>query len=94
VKTFEYELFKVGSNGKTLLEIFQAMHPVAAKKIDPDAPIEEQADSFVEKLKANKAKSELSHRLAVTLAEDAAARNNFTVPEYIKAAIKWVSTGE
>jgi len=93
-KTFEYELFKAGSNSKTLLEIFQEMHPIAAKKIDPDASIEEQADSFLEKLTANKAKSELSHNLAVKLAEDAEGRKNFTVPEYIKAAIKWVSKGE
>lgn len=93
-KTFEYELFKAGSNSKTLLEIFKSMHPIAAKKINPCASIEEQADSFLEKLTANKAKSELSHNLAVKLAEDVEARKNFTVPEYIKAAIKWVSMGE
>lgn len=93
-KTFEYELFKAGSNSETLLKIFQEMHPIAAKKIDSAASIEEQADSFLEKLKANKAKSELSHNLAIKLSEDAEVRKRFTVPEYIKAAIKWVSKGE
>lgn len=93
-KTFEYELFKAGANCKMLLEIFQKMHPIAAKKIDSDASTEEQADSFLEKLTLNKAKSELSHNLAVKLADDVQMRKNFTVPEYIKAAIRWVSKGE
>jgi len=93
-KTFEYELFKAGANCKMLLEIFQKMHPIAAKKIDPDASTEEKADSFLEKLTLNKAKSELSHNLAVKLADDVQMRKNFTVPEYIKAAIRWVSKGE
>ncbi len=93
-KTFEYELFKAGANSKILLEIFQQMHPVSAKKIDSNVSIEEQANSFHQKLTLNKAKSELSHNLAVKLGDDVQARNNFTVPEYIKAAIKWVSKGE
>lgn len=92
-KTFEYELFKAGSNSKTLLEIFKIMHPIAAKKIDTNASIEEQARSFLEKITANKAKSELSHNLAVKLADDAEMRKEFTVPEYIKTAIHWVTKG-
>ena len=70
------------------------MHPTAAKKIDSDASVEEQADSFLEKITVNRAKSELSHNLAIKLAEDEKTRENFTVPQYIKAAIKWVSMGE
>lgn len=93
-KTFECELFKAGSNSKTLLNIFQEMHPTAANKIDCDASVEEQTDSFLEKITVNRAKSELSHNLAIKLAEDEKMRENFTVPEYIKAAIKWVSMGE
>ena len=93
-KTFEYELFKTGSNKDVLLELFSEMHPVAAGRIEAGNSIDEYASNFLEKVVSNKAKSELSHRLALKLEGDTKARDNFTVPEYIVTAIQWVTKGE
>lgn len=93
-KTFEYELFKTGDNKKILLEIFSEMHPVAAGRIKSGASTNEHADNFLDKIVSNKAKSELAHRLAMKLESNTDARNNFTVPEYIENAIRWVTKGE
>jgi putative ATP-dependent endonuclease of OLD family len=93
-RTFEFELFKAGNNRNILLEIFREMHPVAAGKIKEGDSIEEHALNFLEKVTSNKAKSELAHKLALRLEEDAGARSNFSVPAYIENAIKWVVKGE
>jgi putative ATP-dependent endonuclease of OLD family len=93
-KTFEYALFRTGSNSKLLLEILKTLHPIAAGKIDPVDSLEERADAFLQKVTSNKAKSELAHNLAVRLADDIEARKTFAVPEYIEAAVKWVLKGE
>ncbi len=93
-KTFEIELFKAGNNKGILLDIFREMHPIAAGRIEEGVSIEEHADNFLEKVNSNKAKSELSHRLAIKLESDAILRNAFTVPNYIRDAIKWVVKGE
>jgi putative ATP-dependent endonuclease of the OLD family len=93
-KTFEIELFKSGNNKDVLLGIFSEMHPTAADRIDEGASIEEYADNFLKKINSNKAKSELAHRLAIKLESDAESKNNFTVPDYIRDAIKWVVKGE
>ncbi len=92
-ETFEFELFKAG-NKDLLLSIFNEMHPRAAQSITEGNSIEEHARSFIDKVISNKAKSELSHRLSVLLAEDRDIRNNFKVPEYIQNAIRWVINGE
>lgn len=92
-RTFEFELF-ISGNKDILLEIFTAMHPIAAGRIVADADIKIHATNFLEKVISNKAKSELSHRLAVKLSSDAEARNSFAVPEYIKSAIKYAVKGE
>ncbi|MGO9315800.1 MAG: ATP-dependent nuclease [Syntrophobacteraceae bacterium] len=93
-KTFEIELFKSGNNKDILLEIFGEMHPTAAGRIEEGASIDEHANSFLEKINSNKAKSELAHCLAIRLESDAGLRNEFTVPDYIRSAIKWVVKGE
>lgn len=93
-KTFEIELFKAGNNKDVLLGILKEMHPIAVDRIEEGASIEEHADNFLEKVNSNKAKSELSHRLAVKLESDANLRMTFTVPNYIQDAIKWVVKGE
>lgn len=93
-KTFEYELFKTGNNKDILISIFTEMHPIAASRVIQSGSIEDCAASFVERVKSNKAKSELAHRLALKLEEDNAARLAFKVPEYIARAIKWVVKGE
>lgn len=93
-KTFEIELFKAGDNKDILLEMFGEMHPTAAGRIEEGASIDEHANSFLEKINSNKAKSELAHCLAIRLESDAGLRNEFTVPDYIKSAIKWVAKGE
>jgi putative ATP-dependent endonuclease of OLD family len=92
-ETFEFELFKVG-NKDLLLLIFKDIHPKSAQNISEGDTIEEHARNFIDKVKSNKAKSELSHRLSVLLSENEAVRNNFKVPEYIKNAIRWVVKGE
>ena len=93
-KTFEIELFKSGNNKDVLLDIFREMHSIAAGRIEEGASIEEHADNFLEKVNSNKAKSELAHRLAIKLESDAESKTNFTVPVYIRDAIKWVVKGE
>jgi len=93
-KTFEIELFKAGNNKDLLLGIFKEMHPAAASRIEEGNSIDEHAQNFLEKVIANKAKSELAHSLAIRLENDADMRNEFTVPNYIKDAIKWVVKGE
>ena len=93
-KTFEYTLFKAGLNRDILLEIFKEMHPVASTRIEPGTSLDEHAYNFLKKVESNKAKSELSHRLALRLENDTDAFTRFTVPEYIKNAIKWVTKGE
>jgi len=93
-KTFEIELFKSGNNKDVLLHIFKEMHPVAAGRIEEGSSIVEHADNFLEKVKSNKAKSELAHRLAIKLESNAELRDGFSVPDYITNAIKWVVKGE
>ena len=93
-KTFEIELFKSGNNKDVLLDIFKEMHPIAAGRIEEGASIEEHADNFLEKVNSNKAKSELAHRLAIKLESDTGLRDGFSVPDYIRDAIKWVVKGE
>jgi len=92
-RTFEFELFIAG-NKNILLEIFKEMHPVSAAKIVAVADIKIHAAAFLQKVIANKAKSELAHRLAVKLASDAVARSAFIVPTYIQNAIKYAVKGE
>jgi len=93
-KTFEIELFKAGNNKDVILDIFSEMHPIAARRIEDGTSIEEHADNFLAKVNSNKAKSELSHRLAIKLESDTDLRNSFSVPDYISDAIKWVVKGE
>jgi len=93
-KTFEIELFKAGNNKEILLEIFGKMHPTAAGRIKEGASIDEHAHNFLEKVNSNKAKSELAHCLAIRLEGDAGLRDEFTVPDYIQGAIRWVVKGE
>jgi putative ATP-dependent endonuclease of OLD family len=88
--TFEFELFIAGDNKKLLLEIFNEMHPTSASRIVADTDIKKHALNFLEKVISNKAKSELSHRLALKLSTEEEARKNFTIPEYIQNAIKSV----
>jgi len=93
-KTFEIELFKAGNNKDILLEIFEEMHPTAVGRIEEGISIDEHAQNFLEKVNSNKAKSELAHCLAIRLESDAGLRDEFTVPDYIKGAIRWVVKGE
>jgi putative ATP-dependent endonuclease of OLD family len=92
--TFEYELFTAGDNKDILLDVFAEIHPIASGKIDKGNSLEDYAINFVEKLTANKAKSELAHSLALKLQNELDTRNRFTVPDYVKKAIKWVVKGE
>lgn len=92
-RTFEFELFIAG-NKDVLLEIFAEMHPVAASRIKEDADIKIHGSNFLKKVVSNKAKSELSHRLAVKLINDNLARKEFLVPVYIQNAIKYAVKGK
>jgi putative ATP-dependent endonuclease of OLD family len=70
------------------------MHPIAADRIEEGTSLEEHANNFLEKVNSNKAKSELAHQLAIKLESNAELRNGFSVPDYIRDAIKWVVKGE
>lgn len=76
------------------MEIFREMHPVASDNISFTDNLDEYATNFLKKVESNKAKSELSHRLALKLENDDDKFSKFTVPEYIEKAIKWVTKGE
>ena len=91
--TFEYELFMCGNNKETLLSIFGNLKPKAAANIEPGDSLSSYAFAFGEKVKANKAKSELAHSLAIELEQNAALRNSFVIPQYIQNAIKWIVNG-
>lgn len=93
-RTFEYELFMTGNNKSILIEIFKEMRPRAANNIEEGTNQQEYAKNFVDKVAANKAKSELAHQLSVKLQDEQETRENFTVPPYIERAIKWVIKGE
>lgn len=96
--TLEHELFVTGENKKLLLSIFKKMHPTAHKNIEIDQNLDQHAKNFLMKVESNKAKSELAHRLAITLEEYFADKEKttqeiFTVPVYIEKAIKYVVKG-
>jgi putative ATP-dependent endonuclease of OLD family len=92
--TFEYELFIAGSNKDILLEIFKTIKPKAAANINAGSSLAEFGIDFVSKVKKNKAKSELAHRLAIALDGSAELRAKFTVPKYIQDAVIWVVEGK
>jgi putative ATP-dependent endonuclease of the OLD family len=92
--TFEFELFIAGNNKEILLAIFSEMHPTSCARIVSDINIKKYASNFMEKLVSNKAKSELAHQLAVKLISDPVAMKDFTIPNYIKDAIKYVIKGD
>ncbi len=76
------ELFDV--NEELLRSIYKKMHTQTTIK---------DVSEFLEKLKSNKDKSELAHRLAVKLSKNDEAYDNVTVPQYIKDALMWVIEG-
>jgi putative ATP-dependent endonuclease of OLD family len=86
--TFEYELFK--SNEILLTGIYALMHP---RTTLVGESTEDRGKDLLSKLKSNKDKSELAHRIAIKLDDDAEAKSSFIVPEYISKAIKWVVAG-
>lgn len=92
-KTFEFELVIASEFNRDLaLEIYREMHPLT--EIEPGTNLEEQAWNFVETIDRQKSKSDFAHRLAIRLDEDAAAKAAFVVPDYISAAIKYVTDSE
>jgi len=93
-RTFEYELFMAGNNKDILIEVFKEMHPRAADNIEEGANQQEHAKNFIEKVTANKAKSELAHQLSIKLQDEQETLDYFKVPLYIERAIKWVVKGE
>jgi putative ATP-dependent endonuclease of OLD family len=92
--TFEYELFTEGNNKDALLNIFRSIKPKATDNIYSGDSLESHARAFVNKVQANKSKSELAHRLAIELGQNEALRDSFVIPEYIQHAIRWVIKGE
>ena len=92
--TFEYELFMAGDNKALLLDTFKAIKPKAAGNINPGNTLSDHGKDFLKKLENNKAKSELAHRLAVTLEASPELRAKFVVPDYIQQSIRWVVEGK
>jgi putative ATP-dependent endonuclease of OLD family len=77
-KTFEYDLFKESTqNSKIMKEVYKGMHPKTEIK---------NADEFLEKLESNKDKGEFAQKLASRINV-----SNFSIPEYIKNSIEWVT---
>ena len=80
--TFEKEIFN--QNEVLVKTVYGQMH--SKTQIN-------DVNDLLDKLKSNKDKSELAHKLSVRLSESQEDFNNFTVPEYIQNAIKWVIKG-
>lgn len=92
--TFEYELMKASSfNLRLIHSIYKTIHP-RLNSLSPQETIEKKAYHILKKLYSNKDKSELAHRLSVTLDEYSHLRKRFIVPTYIQEGIKWVTKGE
>ena len=82
-KTFEKELYD--QNEELIKDIYQKMHVQT---------IIDNVSTFLDKLKSFRDKSELAHKLAITLSEKNEDYDNFKVPAYIITAIKWVIEGK
>ena len=80
--TFEKEIFN--QNELLVKTVYGQMH--SQTQIN-------DVNDLLDKLKSNKDKSELAHKLSVRLSESRKDFNNFTVPEYIQNAIRWVIKG-
>jgi putative ATP-dependent endonuclease of the OLD family len=80
--TFEKELFSIQGNQVLIKEVYQSMHPRTEILT---------SDIFIEKIVSNKDKAEFAQKLAAKIEEKDrnGEVNFFTVPEYIKNAIKW-----
>jgi len=81
--TFEKEIFN--QNDVLVKTVYGQMH--SQTQIS-------DVNDLLNKLKSNKDKSELAHKLSVRLSESQEDFDDFTVPEYIQKAIKWVIEGE
>lgn len=92
--TFEYALMiESEDNFRIIKNIYQDMHSGTDLLQDSD-PLKDRAMNLLYKLYSNKDKSELAHRLAIRLEINQDDYDRFTVPNYIKEGIKWVTKGE
>jgi putative ATP-dependent endonuclease of the OLD family len=90
-RTFEFELYRTGSNSTLMRSLFSQMHSRRSEQLmEPDGS-EDEALEFVQAVSDCKAKSELAHRLSVALT---ASDVEFAVPGYIGRAIEWVLGSE
>jgi len=76
-KTFEHDLFNQDKNSDIIKEVYKDMHPETDIK---------DADNFLNKLSSNRDKGEFAQKLASKI-----NASNFSVPEYIKKSIEWVT---
>jgi len=81
--TFEKELYD--KNEELIKNIYHEMH---------NRTTIDNVSTFLDKLESFRDKSELSHRLTITLSEKNETYENFTVPKYIQKALKWVIEGK
>lgn len=90
VYSFEYELMVASEwNYKIMMFIYKKrMHPRTVF-LTPDQPIKQRALEFLEKLDANKDKSEFASQLAQFL-DGRERKTKFKVPDYIIEAIQFV----
>lgn len=78
--TFEHDLFQSSQdNARVMRETYGEMHPNTTIN---------NADDLLEKIKSNKDKGEFAQNLAKKLDDNSI---NFSVPEYLQNAIKWVN---
>lgn len=80
-KTFEYELWESG-NSNIMIEVYETLHP--------RTPLT-SAQDLLNALARNEDKAVFAQGLSLRLTRDAAERENFIVPEYIRRAISWVT---
>lgn len=90
-QTFEVELFLAGTNCDLLIKLWKELHPKSVVAKDDNREV--WAKNFLNKVSANKAKSELSYALFTKLKNKDVEYKSFQVPTYLVNALKWVCGG-
>ncbi len=86
-KTFEFEMYL--ENESMIKTAYSELHTQTSFNF-VGQNIEERAEQFLDILNKNKDKAIFAQHLANKIEDDHEYRSNFSLPEYIEKAIKWV----
>lgn len=91
-KTFEWELFNCNRDSDIIPTVFDRVHSKIRENLHKNGE-DFNPDKLVEKLSANRSKSEFAFKLAEYLENNPDDAKKFNIPEYIKDAIVYVTGG-